>query len=277
MSVATAPRVGKPPRTPQERAQRRSTLRLVLATLVALVLLGELLPRTPLVSRVILPTPGDTVAGLWQLLAGGYWLADLRSTLVAVLAAWVIGSTIGFVVGVLLGTSPFIRKVVTPYAVAFQALPKIVLAPLLIGGLGFGAPSKIAIAVAICFFPVWIDTMVGLSLPTDDEYQLLTTLRASRWQIFTLLQLPTALPLLMVGVKHAMLLAFTGVLVAEILSSSAGGLGSLAEGFALQLLMPLTFAVILVVIVLAVGLVSALDLLEQRVVFWSEAARERQA
>jgi NitT/TauT family transport system permease protein len=152
-------------------------------------------------------------------------------------------------------------------------LPKIVLAPLLIGWLGFGTPSKVAIAVAICFFPVWIDTMVGMSLPTADEFKLMAALKASRWQMFRMLQFPSALPLVMVGIKHAMLLSFTGVLVAEILAASAGGLGTLAEQFANQLLMPLTFAVVLVVVVLAIALVSILDYVEQRVVFWSEAAR----
>ncbi len=77
------------------------------------------------------------------------------------------------------------------------------------------------------------------------------------------------------GFKHAMLLSFTGVLVAEILSSSAGGLGTLTKTFALQINMPLVFAVVLIVIIIAVSLVSLLDYLEQRVVFWSEAAQRR--
>lgn len=272
----TAPRTEIPgPADPAAVPSRRSALVVGGATLAAFVALGEILPRTDLVSRVILPTPGDTVAALWQLLTGGYWLQHLRATLTAVLVAWLIGCSVGFAVGTAMGVSPFVRKVVAPYAIAVQALPKIVLAPLLIGWLGFGASSKVAIAVAICFFPVWVDTMVGLSLPAADEFKLMAGFRASRWQIFRMLQLPTALPMVMVGIKHAMLLSFTGVLVAEILAASAGGLGTLAEEFALQLNMSLAFAVILVVIALAVTLVSALDLVEQKLVFWSEAAQRR--
>lgn len=261
------------PGAPSSSRLRGSAAWIGLGTLGVLIVIGEVVPRTSLISRTVMPTPGDTAIGLRDLVTSGYWWHDLRVTLTAVLIAWVIGCTIGLVVGVSIGVSPFVRKVVTPYAIAIQALPKIVLAPLFIGWLGFGAPSKIAIAVAICFFPVWVDTMIGLSLPSPEEFKLMASLRASRWQTFRMLQLPSALPLVMVGIKHAMLLAFTGVLVAEILAASAGGLGTLAETYASQLQMPLTFAVVLVVIVLAVTLVSLLDLLEQKVVFWSESAR----
>ena len=262
----TAPTVARP---------GRSSLKIFLATLLVLIAIGEIVPRTPLVNRVIVPTPGDTMVGLWQLLKGGYWLEDLWATMLAVVIAWVIGCSVGFALGAVMGVSPFTRKIVAPYAIAVQALPKIVLAPLFIGWLGFGTPSKVAIAVSICFFPVWVDTMIGLSLPSSDDFKLMQSLRASRWQIFRMLQLPTALPLVIVGFKHAMLLSFTGVLVAEILSSSAGGLGTLTKSFALQINMPLVFAVVLIVIVIAVTLVTVLDFLEQRVVFWSEAGQRR--
>ncbi len=101
------------------------------------------------------------------------------------------------------------------------------------------------------------------------------SLKASKRQIFLKLQLPSAIPLIMVGVKHSLLLAFTGVLVAEILSASDGGLGKLAKEFASQLNMSLTYAVVLVVVILAVALVSIADVIERRVVFWSDEARAR--
>ncbi|CAN5357137.1 ABC transporter permease [soil metagenome] len=247
-------------------------------TITTLILLGaiwEIIPRTGLVSRTILPTLSDTVLGLGQLVAGGYWWEDLASTLFSVVIAWLIGCAVGLAAGILLGTSPFVRTAITPYAIAVQALPKIVLAPLFIGWLGFGPQSKIAIAVVICFFPVWIDTMVGLALPSTAEFKLMQSLNAKRYQTFLKLQLPSAVPLIMVGVKHAMLLAFTGVLVAEILSSSAGGLGTLAKEFSVSLNMPLTLAVIVVVVIIAVSLVSLMDFIERRVVFWSEESRGR--
>jgi NitT/TauT family transport system permease protein len=74
-----------------------------------------------------------------------------------------------------------------------------------------------------------------------------------------------------------MLLAFTGVLIAEILSASASGLGTLTKQFSSQLNMPLTFAVVIVVVTIASTLVSIMDVVERRVVFWSEESRSRRA
>ena len=262
---------------PRISSERAGTLALTIGTIGFVLVAWELAPRIGVVDRTVIPTASDTWLGLQQLLQSDYWWEDFRVTMYAVLIAWLLGCGSGLAMGVLMGASPFVRAAVTPYTIAVQALPKIVLAPLIIGWLGFGSPSKIAIAVAICFFPVWIDTMVGLSLPSSDEFTLMRSMRATRWQIFRKLQLPSAVPLIMVGIKHAMLLAFTGVLVAEILAASAGGMGTLVEEFSLQLNMRLALAVIAVVIVVAVTLVSIMDFIEQRVVFWSESARQRKS
>jgi NitT/TauT family transport system permease protein len=245
-------------------------------TVLAVALAWELVPRM-LDDRTLFPALSETLAGLVRLVSAGYWWTDLTSTLVSVVLAWMIGCSVGLVAGIALGTVPFIRTAITPYVIAVQALPKIVLAPLFIGWLGFGPQSKIAIAVVICFFPVWIDTMVGLALPSSNEFKLMHSLNATRAQTFWKLQLPSAVPMIMVGVKHAMLLSFTGVLVAEILSASAGGLGTLTKQFSSQLNMPLTFAVVIIVVIIAVTLVSIMDVIERRVVFWSEESRSRKS
>jgi NitT/TauT family transport system permease protein len=246
-------------------------------TLVVFLALWELLPTFGILNRVLIPTVSDTVWGLQQLVLGGYWWEDLASTLSSVLIAWTIGVAFGIAMGVVLGTSPFVRTAITPYAIALQALPKIVLAPVLIGALGFGPESKIAIAVAICFFPVWINTMVGLSLPSAAEFTFMRSLNATRVQLFRKLQMPSAVPIVLVGMKHAMLLSFTGVLVAEILSSASNGLGKLVKEFSIQLNMPLTLAVITVVLTIAVSLVSIMDVLERKAVFWSESERGKKS
>lgn len=262
------------------RRQAKSTKQSILVggiTLVVFLVLWELLPTIGVLNRVLIPTVTDTIWGLGQLVSGGYWWEDLASTLSSVVIAWTIGVTFGITMGVILGTSPFIRTAITPYAIALQALPKIVLAPVLIGALGFGSQSKIAIAVAICFFPVWINTMVGLALPSAAEFTFMNSLNASRVQVFRKLQLPSSVPIVLVGMKHAMLLSFTGVLVAEILSSASNGLGKLVKEFSLQLNMPLSLAVITVVLTIAVSLVSIMDVLERKVVFWSESERGKKS
>jgi NitT/TauT family transport system permease protein len=256
---------------------RSGTWFITVGTLALFAAVWEVIPRLDVVDRTLFPTLTDTLAGLMRLVSAGYWWTDVTATLTSVVVAWLIGCSFGFIIGIALGTTPFIRTAITPYAIAVQALPKIVLAPLFIGWLGFGPQSKIAIAVVICFFPVWIDTMVGLALPSANEFKLMQSLNATRAQTFWKLQLPSAVPMIAVGVKHAMLLSFTGVLVAEILSASAGGLGTLAEEFSHQLNMPLTFAVVIVVVLIAITLVSIMDFIERRVVFWSEESRSRKS
>lgn len=277
--TTTAPAPAAPPPVQQKESAfarfRAGSAWLQITTTLVVLTLWQFVPQTGLINRTLFPTFTDTLAGFVQLVGGGYWWADLGKTMAAVAISWLIGISFGFVMGVVLGTSPFIRQAITPYAIAVQALPKVVLAPLLIGWLGFGAESKIALAVIICFFPVWIDTMVGLALPSANEFKLMQSLRATKSQIFLKLQLPSAIPMIMVGVKHSLLLAFTGVLVAEILSASDGGLGKLAKEFASQLNLPLTYSVVGVVVILAVSLVSIADVIERRVVFWSEESRAR--
>ncbi|MFT4775041.1 MAG: NitT/TauT family transport system permease protein [Pontimonas sp.] len=248
---------------------------IVITTVFLILIVWELFPQSGLVNRVLFPTFTETVAAFVQLVGSGYWWDDLAKTMTAVAIAWVIGVGFGLTMGVALGISPFVRQAITPYAIAVQALPKVVLAPLLIGWLGFGSESKIALAVIICFFPVWIDTMVGLALPSANEFKLMTSLKANRWQVFSKLQFPSAIPMIMVGVKHALLLAFTGVIVAEILSASDGGLGKLTKEFASQLNMGLVYSVVGIVVILSISLVSIADVIERRVVFWSEESRAR--
>jgi NitT/TauT family transport system permease protein len=103
------------------------------------------------------------------------------------------------------------------------------------------------------------------------------SLNATRVQLFRKLQMPSAVPIVLVGMKHAMLLSFTGVLVAEILSSASNGLGKLVKEFSIQLNMPLTLAVITVVLTIAVSLVSIMDVLERKAVFWSESERGKKS
>jgi NitT/TauT family transport system permease protein len=279
MSQGAAPTV---PQAPGPRAPgriRRPAPAVLLAGVTAIVLLAvwEAVPQIGVVNRLIFPTVSDTIGGLGRLVLGGYWWVHLWSTMTAVAVAYVFGAGGGFLVGAVLGVSQLARQILAPYIIAIQALPKIVLAPLLIGWLGFGAPSKIAIAVAICFFPTMINTLVGLSLATPEALTYMRALRAGRWQVFRFLQFPTALPLIFVGLKHSLLLAFTGVLVAETLAGAQGGLGQLAESYTTQLLMSLTFAVIVVVIIIAVLLVTVFDWLDRRIVFWGPSRDAKKA
>lgn len=256
---------------PVGRMQAQKHRLVAIASMGVLLVIWHLLPTTGIVNPFLLPTPFATAAALGKLTTTGILFDHFGVTMIEVGSGYLIGVTLGFTVGATLATLPFVRRVMSPYILALQSLPKVVLAPLIIAWLGFGIESKIATAVAICFFPIMINTMVGLQLPRPDSLKLMRALGASRRQVFTKLQLPTALPLVFVGLKHSLLLAFTGALVAEILVGSSAGLGRLVQVFNKQIAMDFAFAVVVVVAALAVGFVILFDAIDRRVIFWRHA------
>lgn len=250
------------------KASRARPWLAMLLTIAALLVVWHLLPTLELVNPRILPTPWEVAQSLRELLTSDYFGKHFTTTMWEVFAGFAAGALLGFVLGVLFAAIPVLRKAFAPYILAMQALPKIVLAPLIIGWLGFGVESKIATAILICFFPMFINTMVGLSLVGENELTFMRSLRASRWQTVRYVRVPTALPLIFVGLKHSLLLAFTGVLVAEVLLGTEAGLGQLVKTFTLGIQMGLAFAVIVVVAAIAIAMVTISDWLDRRIVFW---------
>lgn len=173
-----------------------------------------------------------------------------------------------------MATVPLLRLTMYPYIIAFQALPKIVFVPLFLVLFGYGPSSKIVTAVAIAFFPVFINTMIGLSLVEEDALRLMQSLTANRWQIFTKLRVPSALPLIFAGIKTSATLVMTGAIAAEFLAGTDLGIGRLISVFSFDLQMDVVFALVLVIAIMAFLLFTAVERLGQKVVFWEED-RER--
>lgn len=259
---------------PTRVRQGPRSLLIALGTCLALLGIWYALPNMGLVNPLLLPDPIQVAKGLWDLIEAGFLPRHIKVTLKEVGLGFAIGASAGFLLGTMLAVSPFLRQVLSPYIVALQSLPKVVLAPLIIGWLGFGVESKVATAVAICFFPLMINTSVGLTLPAAESMKLMRSLGASRWQVYRKLRLPTAAPLIFVGIKHAALLAFTGALVAEILVGSSEGLGRLVAVYNQQIRMELAFAVVVVVAAMAVAAVMLFDYLDRKLIFWREDKAE---
>jgi len=255
-------RVGKD-KDPERWKWRAISLVVVLAFLA----IWEFLPRLGLVSSIILPPVTEVWAGLVELVAQETFMGHLRVTLVEMLVGFIIGTLIGFAAGVALGVWESVKKSVYPLVVAFQSLPKIVLAPLLITWFGYGIESKIAMAVVISFFPVLINTMVGLETVPDEARQLMRSLRASRSQIFRKLSLPHAAPFIMAGIKTGLTFAVIGAIVGEFVGSSEG-LGYLLHAYSFQLRIDKVFAVIVILSGIGALLYFLIDWLERRLIYW---------
>lgn len=139
-----------------------------------------------------------------------------------VIVGFALGSLLGLAVGVVLGLSPTTESVLSPYILALQIAPKVAFAPLFVMWLGYTIYPKILVAILIVFFPVMINVLSAVRTVDPDMVNLVRTLNAGRWQIFRLVEFPSALPALFSGLRIASTLAVIGVTVGELVGGNQG-------------------------------------------------------
>jgi NitT/TauT family transport system permease protein len=171
------------------------------------------------------------------------------------------------VLGYALAKSRSLERLISPYLVASQAVPIIALAPLLVIWIKSPGLSKLLICALTIFFPTLINTIVGIRSVEPDLMALMRSLRASRWQILTKLEIPAALPVLFGGLKIGVTLAVIGAVVAEFVGADRG-LGFLVNLSRGILDTPLLFVALISLIIIAVALYAAVSLLEHRLLAW---------
>lgn len=247
-------------------------LPLQLGAFAAVIFIWWLAADREWVSPRILPAPGEVVSAFWQLVTTGILIDNLGVTVYEVIAGFILGSLGGFLIAVGAALYGPFRQVVTPYMVALQVTPRVAIAPLLFIWLGFGALPKIVLAATICFFPVFINTLTGLTIIDEDERELFRSLRASKRQEFFRLQLPSAMPVTFAGLKTAISLALIGAIVGEFVSAEEG-LGLLIQRFSFQLNTPAAYAVLFTLTLLGLLLYGLMELLDRYVVFWNRNER----
>jgi NitT/TauT family transport system permease protein len=241
------------------------------AAIIFLVLLGSWtwLVESGTVHRVILPSPGKVASAFLTTFTEGFFYEHLWVTVQEVLLGFVIGVVLGFSLGALLGASALAREVSYAYIVAFQGLPKIVLAPVFLTAFGFGMMSKIMMAVAISFFPLLINTMSGLMTVDAEAVQLMRSLTASKSDIFWKLSVKHAMPSIFAGVKTSLTLALVGAIVGEFVGARAG-LGFLLASYSYQLQVDRVWAITFVLALLGIILFLFIEWADKKVVFWSK-------
>ncbi len=237
----------------------------LLAAALALVLLGlwELLVRQWGLSALVLPAPSAIAASLWTGLATGYFWPHIRATLQALLLGLAAGSAIGLLAGMALAESELLERVLKPYVVVSQVVPKLALAPLFVLWFGFGMLPTVLITALICFFPLMENTLTGLRQVDAQRLQLFRMLGATRLQTLLRLKLPTGLPAILAGLRVAVVLALVGAVVAEFMGASRG-LGAVV--IAAQGMMDTTLMFAALVLIAAMGLLlyQACLVLERR-------------
>lgn len=250
--------------------------RWLLPLLAILVLLGiwELYVKASGVSSLVLPSPIDVARTLWDD-RGTLW-HNLEPTATELLLGIPLGAAVGLAAAVTLHFSGMVREASYPLLVASQAIPVVILAPLIVVWLGFGLAPKLVILALVSFFPVLVTTLSGLGAVDRDLIKLMRTFDAGRRQTFWRVELPSALPGLFAGAKVAVVLAVIGAVFAEQAGSSSG-LGYLLTVTVANLETPLAFATVLVLAALAILLFAVLTVVERRALPWVHRQRDTEA
>ncbi|HYH10956.1 MAG TPA: ABC transporter permease, partial [Thermomicrobiales bacterium] len=230
----------------------------VVAVFIFFVGLWQLVVTVTGVRSVFLPPPAEVwdslVDGLSEPLnsRNGYWLHS-GYTLAEAMGGFVIGSVTGIVFGIALAESRFLDVALRPYIVAFQSLPKVAVAPLVVVWLGFGMSSKIVITALLTFFPLVINTYTGLKIADASRLDLMRSMAATRWQTFRKVSFPGALPYVFAGLGMAVVFALVGAIVGEFVGAQRGlGVLILQRNFSLDVAG--VFAVFIVMSVIGVAL-----------------------
>jgi ABC-type nitrate/sulfonate/bicarbonate transport system permease component len=213
----------------------------------------------------LVPSPAEIASSLWEnreLLAEDAWV-----TLQEILLGFLSGLAAGLGFAFLLRLSATLRRAFYPLLVASQAIPIVVVAPILVVWLGFGIGPKLAIVALLCFFPIAVNTLDGLRSADPEATKMMRSLDASRRQILWRVEAPAALPFLFSGARIAAVFAPIGAVFGEWVGADSG-LGHLILQDNAQLETAREFAAVVVLVAIALSLFGLLALAERRIVTW---------
>jgi len=247
------------------------------ASLAASIILGFVLWEALVVwyeiPSYVLPSPGAVMAALADGLGqsptsrASFWY-HLADTLTATLWGFAIGSVLGLVLAAAMAEFSVIERLLFPYVAAIQSLPKVAIAPLYVIWFGYQIHSKIAMAVTLALFPVLLNALQGFLSVDRDRLELMASLDASRWQMFWLVKLPSAAPLIFAGLNLGIVYALLGALVAEFIGAQRG-MGVMVLQLQSVNDTAGVFAILIVLAVVGYVLITAVRMIQRRVVFWS--------
>lgn len=208
----------------------------------------EVFCRVSKISELIAPAPSAILQTLWGGLTVGYLWPHIWVTTIEIVLGLAAGCGIGFLFGILLGETEFLRRLLYPYILASQVIPKLALGPLFVIWFGAGILPTVVITALICFFPLLENSLTGVQHVDPQKRELFRMLGASRLQTLIRLKIPAGLPVILAGVRVAVVLSFIGAVVGEFIGANEG-LGALIIGAQGMMDTTLMFAVFIVITV----------------------------
>ncbi len=243
----------------------------VAATFLFLVLLAGWQAAVVIlgIREYLLPDPGSVARAVLD--ASLRWPDHILITGLEIGGGFLVAATAGIVLGILIAWSPLLEKALLPFLVFVNTLPKVAVAPLVLVWVGYGLLPNIIIAAVIAFFPVAINTAVGLTQIDPDLIDLGRSLGAPKWRVFLKIRLPNALPYLLSGLKVSSTLAVVGAIIGEFIASQRG-LGAVIITTQVTLNTTVAFASLVWISILGIVLYAVVDLVSRWVTPWAQEA-----
>lgn len=195
---------------------------LIIVTFIVFLVLWQAYVSVFHVPVQILPGPSLFFSKFLNILQMGDMGTHIGMTLYEIAVGFVIGCLLGLVFGYLLAKSVLLERLFTPYIVLAQIAPKISIAPLFLLWFGLGATSKVALVILVVFFPIMVNTIIGIRSVEKNMQDLLHILKANAWQRFYSVEIPYSLPSILSGVKVSTTYAITGAVIGEMIGAKAG-------------------------------------------------------
>lgn len=240
-----------------------------LPPLIAFAVAGVLWQLVAITNPYVIPTLDAIGASLVS--DAGMYASNMLVTAQEVVIGAAAGILGGFLLAVVMAEFQLVERAVMPLVVVVMVTPIVAIAPALVVAFGFGMMPKYIVTGLVVFFPMLVNSLAGLRDVDGRALDVMTTLHASRWEIFRHLRLPGSMPYFFAGLRIALPLAIVGAAVAEFVAAGQqAGLGSLVTVSAAQANLPVTWASIALLCVMGVVLVAALAIVRKRVLWWSD-------
>lgn len=243
-----------------------------LVTIIVILILWQGAATYFEVPRYLVPKPTEIAQSLHKGLSGLQLLPHIIATLKGMLGGYALGCPIGLVVAALLSEYRFLEKAFYPILVAFQSIPKVALAPVIIVWFGFGLESKIVLVALMTFFPLFINTFAGLRSYNRDLEDMFRVFGASRWRIFYKVKLPSAASHIFAGLQTTVILAMLGTVISEMISAEKG-LGFFIQASMFTFDVPMMFACTIILAVIGVIAMQLVIAARRATIFWEREAR----
>lgn len=252
--------------------RRFTTIAISLLIFACVMGLWELVVTINKVPPYIVPAPSRIFLALVNGLSSGLYWRHILVTMTEVVGGFAVGLLLALVLGLMIALSPRIETYVYPYIIMFQSMPKVALAPVLVIWFGLGLTSKIVNVALISFFPILVNTIVGLRSVDPDRVNLMRSLGASKWQIFKMLRLPNALPFIVAGVEVGIIMSLLGAIVAEFVGAEAG-LGMLIQSMNNTLDVAGQFSILIILSAIGLSLNKLAGFIGDRLLFWDPSRK----